>query len=122
MRVLVCGSRTFSNRALMDKHLSKLNLKPGDVVIEGEARGADLMARGWAEDHDISVEDYPADWKKYGRRAGSVRNKQMLVEGKPDLVIAFFAGPEKSPGTSNMVRQSREAGIRAIEVVAGLRL
>jgi hypothetical protein len=83
-----------------------------DVIIYGGAYGADRLAREWAEEHCLGSECYPADWTKYGRAAGPIRNKQMLVEGKPDLVVAFPGGP----GTADMVRQARAAGIRVIEV------
>ena len=50
----------------------------------------------------IDVLWFDADWQKYGRAAGPIRNKQMLDEGSPDLVIAFAGGR----GTENMVKQS----------------
>ena len=55
---------------------------------------------------------YPANWKKHGRAAGPIRNKQMLEEAKPDLVIAFPGGA----GTANMVKQAREAGVK-VEII-----
>ena len=55
---------------------------------------------------------YRADWEGLGRKAGPIRNQQMLDEGKPDLVVAFPGGR----GTANMMRIAREAGIEVIEV------
>jgi hypothetical protein len=52
---------------------------------------------------------FPADWGTFGKRAGPIRNKQMLEEGKPDLVIAFWDG--NSPGTKNMIDQAQAKGI-----------
>ena len=57
---------------------------------------------------------YPADWDTHGRGAGPIRNKQMLEEGKPDLVIAFPGGK----GTANMIGQAKEAGIPVREIEA----
>jgi len=50
---------------------------------------------------------FPADWGKYSKSAGYIRNKQMLAEGKPDLVVAFPGGK----GTANMVKLAKLANI-----------
>lgn len=104
MRVLVCGHRDFTDSALMAATLSQFDITE---VIEGEARGADTLARLWAEEQGISVIKFPADWAKYGRAAGPIRNGQMLKEGKPELVIAFLS--KDSKGTRNMIAQARGA-------------
>jgi hypothetical protein len=83
------------------------------VVIEGESRGADKLAALWASRRSIPLEPYPADWDRWGMAAGPKRNRQMLIEGKPDLVVAFPGGD----GTADMVRQARKAGVRVREVV-----
>jgi hypothetical protein len=80
---------------------------PIGLVIHGAARGADRMAGEWAATAGVPVAEFPADWRRYRRGAGPVRNRQMLVEGRPDLVLAF---PGKS-GTENMVRQATAAGV-----------
>jgi len=78
-----------------------------EVVIEGEAPGADTLGRIWAELHGIPVEQFPADWTRYGREAGPKRNKQMLDEGKPDFVVGFIDKPKaESRGTNNMISQA----------------
>lgn len=58
-----------------------------------------------------SFKEFPADWDKYGKRAGYLRNVQMLDEGKPDLVVAFPGGK----GTAMMVKLAKERGVRVIE-------
>lgn len=85
---------------------------PFTLIIEGGARGADRLARNYAKVMDIPCETYDAEWDKYGRGAGPIRNKRMLIEGKPDLVVAFPGGG----GTANMIEQSRKAGIRVMEL------
>lgn len=113
MRVLVCGGRNFSNRKMLYDTLNALHIRLGfSVVIEGEAKGADLMSKDWAEDHDIEVDEYPAKWRVYGKSAGYKRNTQMLVEGKPDLVVAFPGGR----GTAMMVEIAKNAGVEVMEV------
>ena len=106
MRVLVCGSRHFNNRALLSSTLNGISIS---VLIHGAARGADTMAERYAEDRGIPVEAFPADWVTFGKGAGPIRNRQMLVEGKPDLVVAFLA--PNSRGTQNMIDQATKAGV-----------
>ena len=109
MRIIVCGSRSFQDYSLLQAALDTYN----DVsLIEGGAAGADTMALEYALWRGWDWQEYPADWGRYGRAAGPIRNRQMLVEGKPDLVLAFFAVPyEQSKGTRNMVEQAKEVGI-----------
>jgi YspA, cpYpsA-related SLOG family len=83
-----------------------------EVVIEGEARGADTFAKQWATSRGIPFEPYPADWKGKGRSAGPQRNKQMLVEGKPDMVAVFLDRPmEASKGSRNMFETAKKANV-----------
>lgn len=113
MRVLVCGSRHFNDYELLERILDEYDITE---VIEGEARGADTLSRIYAEHRGISVRGFPADWALLGRRAGPIRNRQMLTEGKPDCVVAF-RGPN-SRGTQNMIDQATKAGVpvRIIEI------
>lgn len=112
MKVLVCGSRDFTDYELLEKTLNAY----GDIteIIHGAARGADTLAGRYGEENDKSVQRYPALWDQYGKRAGPIRNTQMLREGQPDLVIAF-RGPN-SRGTQNMITQARKAGVEVYVV------
>jgi len=83
-------------------------------LIEGEARGADRMARAIGISLRIPVYGFPADWARYGRAAGPIRNKQMLVEGTPTLVVAFHDNLRNSKGTRNMVEQAVYARIPVV--------
>ncbi len=111
MRLLICGSRNWTDRDIILRAVKKRN---PSVIIEGECQGADKLAASVAEELGIPVEKFPADWAKHGRRAGPIRNQQMLDEGKPDYVLAFPA--KESRGTWDMVRRAEKAGIE-IEVL-----
>lgn len=116
MRILVCGSRHFNDYRLLAETLDKI--RGITQIIEGEAKGADTLARYYAERRGIEVRKFPADWQTYGKAAGPVRNKQILDEGKPDMVLAFRA--PNSRGTQNMIDQAEKAGIKTIVVdIAG---
>ena len=97
VRVLVCGDRNWAHKGFMRRILGQV-LMPGDIVIQGEARGADLMAKGIALSLGFEVLSFPAQWEKHGRAAGPIRNRQMLVEGDARLVLAFHNHIEESRG------------------------
>ncbi len=129
MRILICGSRDYSDYIkIRDAVLSlfpastediSTGLLPKDtVIIAGGAKGADSLAADVAAVYWTGYKEYKADWNRYGKAAGSIRNKQMLEEGKPDLVLAFPSNPYKiSPGTANMIAQARKAGIEVRVIV-----
>jgi len=108
MRILVCGDRNFTDYELLCDVLQDYN-SDKTVIIEGGASGADSLARQWAIERYIDFKEYPADWEKYGKAAGPIRNKQMLDEGKPELVITFLA--KDSKGTKNMIEQATKANV-----------
>lgn len=112
MKVLVCGSRHFETEANYQQLKKVLGSELGfgiSEIIHGGARGADTHAGRYAEEAGIPVREFPADWKQYGKRAGPIRNSQMLREGMPDYCVAFLA--PNSRGTKNMIEQARRAGI-----------
>ncbi len=104
-KVLVCGGRDYNDREIVQRTLDRI--KPAEI-IHGAARGADTLAGEYAQDHGIPCRRFPADWRRHGRSAGFLRNRQMLDEGKPDLVVAFPGGP----GTRNMVKTALERGFQ----------
>lgn len=113
MIVLVCGGRNFNDILLMDKVLGQIHAEtPIELVIEGDATGADTMAGNWAYLRGIHVARVAAMWK-FKNAAGPMRNRAML-KLKPDLVIAFPGGN----GTSDMIAAAKKAGVPVMEVTA----
>jgi hypothetical protein len=111
-KVLFCGDRDWTDEAYIETEVMMLDIEHDDlIIIEGEANGADKLSRKAAEKFLVPVEPYPADWARYKRAAGPIRNQQMLDEGKPDLVIAFHDDLENSKGTKDMVARAKKAGI-----------
>jgi hypothetical protein len=108
LRLLVCGGRDFDQRAVAYDILNRVHAKRRVVlVIHGAARGADTIARDWATIRGIRQRACPADWERLGRRAGPIRNQQMLDQEHPDGVLAFPG----STGTADMVARARRFGI-----------
>lgn len=84
------------------------NWLPTDIkIVSGAASGADKAALDWAALNLAPWSDYPADWEKYGRAAGFIRNQEMLNKEQPNLVIAFPG----HRGTADMIRRAKKAGI-----------
>lgn len=120
MKILVCGGRDFAYRDLLFETLDGLTdaRMPDEVtIVHGGARGADTLADQYAKKHDFDVKEYGADWGRYGKGAGAIRNQVMLesehtAKEPIDMVVAFAGGT----GTADMVRRARVAGIKIIEV------
>jgi len=108
MRIIVCGGRDYQDRTTLFEVLDQLHEEEGiDLLIHGNARGADQLAGQYAENRGILVEIYPPDWS-LGRKAGPLRNQRMIDDGKPDAVLAFPGGR----GTDDMIRRAWKAGLK----------
>lgn len=108
MRVLVCGSRHYSDYQRVLQHLQRLDVS---LVISGGCRGADTLAIIAAKACGYPFIEYPADWKRFGRSAGPRRNAEMLELGNPDFVIAFHQDLSSSKGTLDMLKRIEQAAI-----------
>lgn len=94
MVVAVVGSRTFTDWSLLDETLTAFHrATPISKIVSGGARGADSMAERWANAHTIPVTVFPAEWQKYGKRAGFIRNE--LIISSCDRCFAFWDGQSK---------------------------
>lgn len=121
MRVLVTGSRTWTDKAVIHHALAmawRLWDSVGTLtIVHGGALGADAIANAWGTYRKergwlIDVECHPADWDGLGKSAGPVRNQEMIGAGA-DLCLAFIHN--KSRGASHCAAIARQAGINTIE-------
>ena len=108
MRVIVCGSRGWTDREQIELRLSQLPPAPSTVIVHGTARGPDSIAAQFAGLCGMTVEPHPADFDRLGKRAGPVRNEKMALLGA-DLCIAFWDG--ESNGTKDMIDRCHVHGI-----------
>lgn len=113
-KILVCGGRAFQDKQFIYKSLDECTRLHGpiELLMHGGAEGADKLAYMWAQLHEIPSRQFSANWAKYGRAAGPLRNQYMLDEGKPDLVVAFPGGR----GTEDMMQRTLRAGITLIPI------
>lgn len=70
----------------------------------------DIMGAFWAEDHEIAVKHFPANWKKFGKSAGPIRNQEMAEYGD-HLLLLWWGNPELSPGSFDMLTRAKAEGL-----------
>lgn len=113
-RVLVTGSRDWNNSRAVGAALSLViatGREQDYVIVHGDARGLDRIAKGWAEVFGVRHEPHPADWKLHGKKAGILRNQEMVDLGA-EICLAFPT--EDSVGTLDCMRRAAKAGIQVI--------
>jgi hypothetical protein len=110
---LICGGRDFTDRELFERAMAHLFADRGRPakIVHGGARGADTMGGELGEKLGLPTVAVMANWS-LGRKAGPIRNQQMLDEHKPDLVVAFPGWR----GTADCVRRAKAMGLRVMEV------
>ena len=108
-RFLIAGSRSFNNYFIVYRYL-KQYLPEGAIICNGGANGADLLAAVYAERNGHVYEAYPAQWEKFGPKAGYIRNLQLTKQ--VDHAIFFWDG--KSPSTAELITMLQKRGIEPI--------
>lgn len=110
MKIAIVGSRTFEDyellRAFIESNLTDEELAAVEAVVSGGARGADTLAERYAAERGLQMIVFPAEWKKYGRRAGFIRNVDIIREC--DVCFAFWDG--ESHGTKHDIELCDETG------------
>ena len=105
MILLVCGGRDYDDEYLLFATLNAL--EEPVALVHGAARGADCLAGKWARKNNVLEISVPAEWDIYGRSAGYIRNKKMVDDYCPDLILAFPGGK----GTKMMMDIAMARGI-----------
>lgn len=114
-RVIIAGSRKFSDYQKLKENCDRiLREKLEDeeccvIIVSGHAQGADTLGEQYARERGLQLDAHPADWKKYGRSAGVIRNKEMAENA--DALIAFPQEGEENRGTRNMVKIALTRGL-----------
>ena len=100
MKLAIVGSRTFTDYELLHKIiLANYKIKDINEIISGGAIGTDTLAERFAKQYSIKLTVFKPDWKKIGRGAGLMRNKDIINEATH--VIAFW--DRESHGTKNSI-------------------
>lgn len=113
LKVIIAGGRDFNNYELLKQKADFLLQNQTEVeIVSGKARGADLLGERYAKEKDYPINSHPANWDKFGKSAGYIRNKEMAEYA--DALIAFWDG--KSKGTKHMIDLAEKQGLK-IKVV-----
>lgn len=115
MKLLVCGSRVWKDCGQISRYIATMLCKGYTHIITGGAKGADACAENIAIQFGMELTVVEAEWEKFGKAAGVLRNQKML-ELEPDFVIGFMIG--ESRGTRDMLIRAMKANIPT-EVVHG---
>lgn len=107
MRIIIAGSRTFRDYKFLKSKCDRIITFEPECIISGLAQGPDRMAIRYAAENNYRVLEFPADWDKYGRKAGYLRNVEMARAATH--LIAFWDG--KSRGTKHMIDIARDHGL-----------
>lgn len=109
-KIIIAGGRDFNNYALLKEYVDKfLSTYPSDSIeiVSGNARGTDKLGERYAKEHNLPVKLFPANWDKYGKRAGYLRNQEMADYA--NMLIVFW--DRKSKGTNHMINIAKKAGL-----------
>lgn len=108
-RVVISGSRDWTDEDAIHQQL--LRFSPQDtIIVHGGCRGADMIADRVAKSMGFAVECYPAEWNKYGKAAGPIRNSLMLEISPPPVHLLAFPLPQ-SRGTIDAIHKAQAKGI-----------
>ena len=109
MNLIIAGCRDFTDRDFIYEGMDSFITDHGTprLIIEGGATGVDRIAGHYANDNNIPLMVFRADWTKYGRAAGPIRNEEMAKHGTH--LLAFWDG--KSRGTKNMIETAKRHGL-----------
>lgn len=98
MKTIIAGSRDIHEYGILLRAIQCIHWKP-TVIVSGHAKGVDTLGEQYAEENNIPLEIYPADWKTHGKSAGPIRNIEMAKNSEALLAI----WNEKSRGTKHMI-------------------
>lgn len=103
-RVIIAGGRDSAITSFCPKRWT---------TVCGQARGADTLGERYAKEHNHSIQYFPANWKRYGKAAGYIRNTEMAKDA--DALVAFF-GDGQSLGTKHMIATAEQLGLDVLVV------
>jgi len=113
MKIIIAGSRNFNDYNLLKTSCDNLLTQFTNIeIVSGTARGADKLGERYAREKGYDIKKFPANWDKFGKSAGYIRNDEMAQYA--DMLIAFWDGTSK--GTKHMIDLANKRGIK-VEIV-----
>jgi hypothetical protein len=110
VKVIVAGGRDFKDYNLLKSKLDLLlsNITEPIEIVSGAANGADKLGEKYAKDQGLSLKQFPANWNKFNKSAGYIRNKEMAEYATH--CVCFWDG--KSKGTKHMIDLAKELNLK----------
>lgn len=119
MKTIIAGSRHLTDYAALCAAMEMAELVMGitpTVIISGaEPTGVDALGERWAAEHGVPCESHPAEWRKYPKTAGFMRNVQMGRKAEAIVAMMLRGG---TPGTKHMLKQMTGKPSYVVEVDA----
>lgn len=114
-RIAISGSRTWQDFVTLNYVLQAWLHDGGELHVGDCPTGVDALAKRWADGQSkVECVQYFADWEQYGNygkdNAGAVRNRKMLDESQPVILLAF-RWPGKSSGTEGCMKEAKARDI-----------
>jgi hypothetical protein len=103
-KVAIGGSRSIESYELVQSVLENLLIE-GDIVLSGNAPGADRLGERYAREHGLEVKIIPSEWGRHGLKATMIRNEVILRSA--DVVVCFW--DSASEGAKHMLEIARRA-------------
>lgn len=107
-RIIVAGSRNYHNYQEAESYINfcicRIRKEYNLVFVSGGCRGADALGERYAISNGYAVERHPAKWQPYGKAAGPIRNRTMIMSA--DYVICFW--DYQSRGTASLIEYAKE--------------
>lgn len=107
MKTIIAGTRTIEDKNVVYFAIEKSQFKITEVV-SGKAKGVDSIGEKWAIDNNIPIIEFPAHWTQFGKKAGPLRNQEMVEYA--DALIAVWNGA--SSGTKDVINRARKNGLK----------
>jgi len=111
IKLIIAGSRDFHDYSLLKKEVTIFTKEYNNkdiIIVSGKATGADELGEIYAFRHSIDLKTFPANWKKYGKSAGFIRNNSMAIFATH--CICFWDG--KSNGTKDMIERCKKHNLK----------
>ncbi len=116
VRIIVAGCRSFDDYKLLSDTLNCcLQIYDFDMeIVSGTCRGADQLGERYAQEHKLCCKRFPANWKRFDKAAGPIRNRQMAEYATH--LVAFWDGNKIHSGTWDMIRTATKLGLN-VEII-----
>lgn len=111
MKTIIAGSRTIKNYNIIAHAMERIGWEVTEVV-SGCASGVDTLGEEWARKNNIPIKHFPANWGRFGKSAGYIRNKELAEYA--EACVAIWDG--NSNGTQHMINLARNMNLKLLVV------